>query len=561
MATKRYATRARPPANTGVLGPHFYVDLVRLARKGWPTLARVGYLTVLLVALTFMYRTQGASVPHNAQAAEFARRALAYAYLLIVLQDLLVLVMLPVYVAGAIAEEKENQTLEALTLTHLSDTELVLGKLGGRLMHVGAVVLSGFPLLALMHLWGNVPIELLVYHEINTFLLMISAGSVCIWKSAQSESTFQAISGAYPLMALMGIFGMGAALVLPWTCGGCLGFPGGLPMAGFLPLLLILAFGHLAYSAFLIRETIVRMEILRREEKQRPRKSTGALTLTDETKPIPKSGKHGETRSRIHPLAWPIVGDVLWWKECLKDGTGFSLTCRWALITLAVIPLCGAAYQALTISERARVELIAFPMSATYSPYTVALPAYVLVVLFQMTMSVAAEREQGTLIFLMLIPEERRSILFAKWMGPWWRNWPILAIAWFGVLIGTACGVVSLPGALALLLGPLPLLLMLGSIALLLSVSCRRVLFANIALVGIMGLLFVAHVAAWQQTAIVLSFFIAVVGGHQIGDVMKDLTWPEAAAWAMGEQAVFLMIAALCLGASFWIFGRREYGS
>ena len=74
------------------------------------------YLAVLLVALTFMYRTQGGSVGH-AQPAEFARRALAYAYLLIVLQDLLVLVMLPVYVAGAIAEEKENQTLEVLSLT------------------------------------------------------------------------------------------------------------------------------------------------------------------------------------------------------------------------------------------------------------------------------------------------------------------------------------------------------------------------------------------------------------------------------------------------------------
>jgi hypothetical protein len=102
----------------GWLGPHFYYDLIRLARKGWPTLARVLFLVIVLVSLLVMDRTQGESVQFT-EPAEFARRAARFAYLLIVLQYLLVLALLPVYVASSLVEEKENQTLELLTLTHL----------------------------------------------------------------------------------------------------------------------------------------------------------------------------------------------------------------------------------------------------------------------------------------------------------------------------------------------------------------------------------------------------------------------------------------------------------
>src|SRR5947209_19586323 len=97
---------ARPP-RAGWLGPHFYYDVIRLARKGWPTLARVVFLVIVLVSLLVMDRTQGQSVSFS-RPAEFAKRAENFAYLLIVLQYLLVLALLPVYVASSIVEEKAN---------------------------------------------------------------------------------------------------------------------------------------------------------------------------------------------------------------------------------------------------------------------------------------------------------------------------------------------------------------------------------------------------------------------------------------------------------------------
>ena len=84
------------------MGPHFYFDIIRLPRKGWATFFRCLYLLVLLVGLAVMWESRRHSIRSPA---DYARFAHVFAYTLIVLQDLLVLVLLPVYVASAVAEE------------------------------------------------------------------------------------------------------------------------------------------------------------------------------------------------------------------------------------------------------------------------------------------------------------------------------------------------------------------------------------------------------------------------------------------------------------------------
>ncbi len=539
----------------GWLGPHFYYDLIRLARKGWPTLARVLFLVIVLVSMLVMDRTQGESVNFKSPA-EFARRANNFAYLLIVLQYMLVLALLPVYVASAIVEEKENQTLESLTMTHLTDRELVLGKLGARLMHVGAFALAAFPLLAFMNLWGNVDAAMLVYHEIHLFLLLVSAGSVCIWVSAKSESVFQAISASYFWLAIVGGASMIGAFAGPEMCSvpqirtlqyGC-------PLA-------FLAAAHVTLTRILLRESIIQMEVLRRQERRKPRKTTGALTLTDDRPISKKIGKRGQTGSRIHPWAWPVRDHALFWKECIKDGTEYSLSIRWLLRGLAVVVTIAVVFQVthrLDPPRPGELGILALAYTLTFVTYFVALLAYALVVLFQMTMTVASEREQGTLVFLLTIPDERRAILFAKWLGPWWRNWPILAIAYLGVLMGFGSGLYDWIGLLFLLLIPWPLFLMLGGLALWLSVLVRRTLFANIAVIGFVGVLIVAHIAAGKPIVVILAYYVYLLGTATELALVKE-AGQSAPLLALGQQAIFLALAAVWTGHAFWIFGRKDY--
>lgn len=566
MDASPVATAAKPSKSVGRLpwlGPHFYVDLIRMARKGWPTLARIAYLSALLVSLAFMYETRGAT-SRAMHPSHYALLADQFATALIVVQNLLVLVLAPVYVASAIAEEKEKQTLEALTLTQLTDRELVLGKLAGRLVHVAALALSSLPILAFLHLWGNVDLGFLAYHVVNTLLLLITAGSVCIYISTNSDSVFQAVSGSYPWMALIALAGILCAFLFPWFLGGIISASRGggdiVPSYAFsLPMVALL---HLLFIRGALGLAIAQMETFRKTERKKPMKTSGSLALTDApTGPEPKPGKRGQVRSRIHPWAWPIRGDALWWKECIKDGTTPSLSVRWLLYSLlgvaAVAVPWGIVRHLSEGIEREGISALAF--SWTFTFYFISLGAYALVVIFQMTMSVAGEREQDTLTTLLMIPEDRREILLAKWAGPWWRNWPILALSGLGVLFGLFARLYSIQAALLLFIAPVPFLLMIGGVALWLSVVCRRVLYANIGIVGLFGLLLIAHFAAGVQARGIFSFYVATIGGTPIDEFVKGMTWTEATLLTLGEQTVFLAVGIGSLWAAFRTFTNRDY--
>ena len=80
---------------------------------------------------------------------EQARFAHSFANTLLLAQNVAVLVLVPAFLAGAVAEEKEKKTLPLLFTTALTDREIVLGKMLGRLLHVGGVLLVGLPVLSL----------------------------------------------------------------------------------------------------------------------------------------------------------------------------------------------------------------------------------------------------------------------------------------------------------------------------------------------------------------------------------------------------------------------------
>lgn len=68
------------------------------------------------------------------------------------------LILSPLFVAGAIVEETERRTLEFLLATDLSPREIILGKLWPRLLLVFGVVLVGWPVLAATQFWGGVDV-------------------------------------------------------------------------------------------------------------------------------------------------------------------------------------------------------------------------------------------------------------------------------------------------------------------------------------------------------------------------------------------------------------------
>src|SRR5262249_15603380 len=135
-----------------LFGPVLWFDLVRTTRRGRHVLLRCGYLVFLLVAIFVLYEKylsndtdrgvfdERAIAPH-----EMARFTEAFFTAFMVIQFLVVLLLTPIFTAGAIAEERERRTLEFLLATDLHNREIVFSKLLARLASLALLLLTGLP--------------------------------------------------------------------------------------------------------------------------------------------------------------------------------------------------------------------------------------------------------------------------------------------------------------------------------------------------------------------------------------------------------------------------------
>src|SRR5205085_5468799 len=74
----------------------------------------------------------------------------AFFFFFIIIHVLLVVLVTPGYTAGAIAEEKDRRTLEAVLATDLRNREIVLSKLVVRLANLALMLLTRLPILCLL---------------------------------------------------------------------------------------------------------------------------------------------------------------------------------------------------------------------------------------------------------------------------------------------------------------------------------------------------------------------------------------------------------------------------
>ncbi|CAG0981232.1 hypothetical protein PHYC_01777 [Phycisphaerales bacterium] len=117
---------------------------------------RASYLAVLIVVLLWalmLGSSAGGGIDYRDLAQSGARSFTWIAYL----QVLLICVIAPVFMGGAIAQEASPRTWEVLLTTPMTAAEIVLGNLFGRLFFVIALLLASMPLFALTQYFGGVP--------------------------------------------------------------------------------------------------------------------------------------------------------------------------------------------------------------------------------------------------------------------------------------------------------------------------------------------------------------------------------------------------------------------
>ncbi len=122
------------------------------------------------------------------------------------IEFVMLLLIVPALTAGSISGERERQTLNLLLTTRITPADIVLGKLMSSLSTVFLLVVSSFPILALVFVYGGVTgrdIVLLLVSFASTALL---AGSVGICCSSVFKRTTIATAASYCIMAAL-VFG------------------------------------------------------------------------------------------------------------------------------------------------------------------------------------------------------------------------------------------------------------------------------------------------------------------------------------------------------------------
>jgi ABC-type transport system involved in multi-copper enzyme maturation permease subunit len=424
------------------MGPLFYYELVRLARKGRTTLLRCAYALAGLVTLYFAYHQRFPS--HNLWNAPFSSgvtlgirdlASLARSFVTVILwvQTVAIFLLTPAYLAGAIAGERERGTLDLLLTSHLSDREIVLGKLAARLVHLGGILLAGLPLLAATQLWGGVDFGVLLAAFAVTALNLLTVGSICVLYSARERTTWAAITTSY------------AANVILF--GSCLAFLHGTPVSllevtsgssvwwGSSNIIyLVFGCGMVGQVALVLFCLTGAVRCLRSEKiAQAPARDAGTRAAKAE-QPADKGKKDPAPRLRESP---PVGDHPLLWLEIYR--TRDSRASGWKdwlgnLVGLAVVVGLLAGLR-LTLDREAGIlssflRLVLVGVALAWCWVTASLAVS----------SLGLERERRTLDGLLTLPCSRSAVLGAKWLGSVWGS-DAGYIAGAVAVIGLLCGV------------------------------------------------------------------------------------------------------------------------
>ncbi|HEV3144453.1 MAG TPA: ABC transporter permease subunit [Gemmataceae bacterium] len=585
------------PLWTWSLGPVFFLETVRLARKGRTVGLRSLYAFILLLVILALHPTDP-NLPRE-QLEQFANRV---SHALLSAQCLVVLLLAPIYFGAAISEEKEKHSLDFLLLSPLPNHQIILGKLAGRWLHLFGVLLAGLPILALTQLWGGVDLIELVAGIVVMGLTLLSMGSCSLLISILARRTWAAVAASYVV----------ASLPL-WCCGfssisylfSPLGFlwrlqemPEGPTWNGAVELLTGFAAVHglitlasMGWSMFLLRPAIGRASAMPPVERPPVILETLPYRLDYDLPgfepPAVLPAKPPRAMDEIFPvlpnplprrIVLPPVGSrPLLWKEVNQGSSAEGLLLSdlgYLYLAVLVVFLAMAALLSLAggneeLNVRASLAGFTFGLVSLFAVFVIVQAG------LSAAGSICRERDQRTLETLCSLPLSRLEILQMKWLGSLWRYKRCLIALAVLFSLAVLCRANLLP--LLFLAGTIAVHAIFAvSLGIYLSVACRTTLRSYLAwilvMIAILAGTFLLGEFVNERTEYVLGLsssrlkvllneglnplasWLALMGEGLRGKYEPNSL--QLLAGILGMQLYLLASAVLCL-AAHWRF-RRE---
>ena len=454
-------------------GPVFNVELLTTARRARYYVLRFVYGAILLLLVWMnnpdLHRYGPSRTRVEYSINEIASIGQALFWTFFIAQSITILTLTPALVAGTIADERERRTLHYLMASMLTSPEIVLGKLGARMLHVGVFMLVGLPIMSLLSLFGGVDPRWVLMSFVGTASTAWLLSATSIWASTWSKRPRDAITFVYLLEfawlflpSIIDAVLRTPGVVQPWSsiyaaiqpvndwlvASSPLGFLYG----SATPLLRGRGIGslddafywmvglQLGTGLLLVTVSVLRLRPIFRSEGE------GSWL----TRRLRRARAVGKPARRLFPR--PACGDdAMLWKERYFSQTRRAAKIVAGLIVAVVMVMLG--YATWEAAKPAFIDLLVNGYDSTWSTPNreslsdfvkgVTVGAYVLLTLavgVAAASSLTSERERDTWISLIATPLEGWEIVRGKMVGAVWGYRWILGLMAFYWLLGLVLG-------------------------------------------------------------------------------------------------------------------------
>jgi ABC-type transport system involved in multi-copper enzyme maturation permease subunit len=189
--------------------------LERASRKRTYVIRFVYGLVLFVCACTLFYGNIGVS----AEAGQALGRGADHFAWLMSIQLAVLYALVPIIAAGAVAGEKQQDTLALLLITTLTPREIILQKFAARTASILSFVCLSFPLLAITYTFGGVTPTELVSGMFGLIFSCVQLGALAILCSAYFRTTAQALAVTYVVFLILHFFSSATFLAPPGVVG------------------------------------------------------------------------------------------------------------------------------------------------------------------------------------------------------------------------------------------------------------------------------------------------------------------------------------------------------
>lgn len=173
---------------------------LKVKMRNWKTVGVIGaYLAVLAAVALFITYSNNSNIYSSTINPQFS---IGVYTAIAVVQFMLILFIAPALTSGAIAGERERQTLDLILCTKLAPRSIILGKLLASMSHVLILVIASIPMFSIVFLYGGISVVEMLQLFGFYIVTAIMAGSIGIFFSTFAKRTIAATVLTY----VLGIF-------------------------------------------------------------------------------------------------------------------------------------------------------------------------------------------------------------------------------------------------------------------------------------------------------------------------------------------------------------------